>query len=312
MAQPTVSVVIPAYRSERTIRRAIDSVLAQTVAAKEIIVVDDGSPDGQALIVEQYGAPVRLLRQANAGAAAARNRGIDHASGDFLAFLDADDYWEPQKLQHQLEIVRRFPQVGLLGGRFFNQQQDATRVLAAHCNSRKWLDRVLDVQGANSFRVGTLLWTSTILLRRELLAADRFVSGLEPAEDRDLWVRLAARTPTYLLSEPLATAVMEPGSLSRGDLERGCSNMLAVVARHRDLLGPSMARVWRSHTYYRWAALDPSPRTALPRLLHSCVLWPLPYRSVEPMESWGRLKRLVVLLLASCRVPRGLASGATS
>lgn len=312
MAQPSVSVVIPAYRSQPTIGRAIDSVLAQTVPVTEIIVVDDGSPDDQVSVIQQYGSPVMLLRQANAGTAAARNLGIDSATGDCVAFLDADDYWESDKLQRQLEVFDRHPEVGLVGGRFFNQQPGAPRTLLSRPGAHDWYDRVLHVSGPRRFRVGTLLWTGTVVVRREVLGQHRFISGLEPAEDRDLWIRLAAQAATYLLSQPLSTAVLEPGSLSRSDLARDCSNMLAVVAKHRDLLGPLSTRLWRSHTFYRWAALDPSPRTALPRLLRSFALWPLPYRSIDTVRPWGRLKRLGVLLLASCRRRSWAATGAAS
>lgn len=318
MAQPTVSVVIPAYRSQRTIGRAIDSVLAQTVRATEIIVVDDGSPDDQVSVIQQYGSPVVLLCQTNAGTAAARNRGIDRATGHFIAFLDADDYWESDKLQRQLEIFDSHPEVGLVGSRFFEQPPGAPRTLPTRSAAEYWYDRVLHVSGPRRvsgpqrFRVGTLLWTGTVIVRCDALGQHRFVSGLEPAEDRDLWIRLAAEAASYLLSQPLSTAVLEPGSLSRSDLARDCSNMLAVVEKHRELLGPVSTRLWRSHTFYRWAALDPSPRTALPRLLRSFALWPLPYRSIETARPWGRLKRLLVLLLASCRRRRWPATGAAT
>jgi glycosyltransferase involved in cell wall biosynthesis len=112
-----VSVVIPAYRSAGTIRRAVDSVLAQTHAAAEIIVVDDGSPDDQAAVVERaYGPRVSLLRRENGGAASARNAGIDRATGSYIAFLDADDYWEADKLALQLALFDRHPELGFVAG----------------------------------------------------------------------------------------------------------------------------------------------------------------------------------------------------
>jgi glycosyltransferase involved in cell wall biosynthesis len=112
MAEPSVSVVIPAFRAERTIQRAIDSVLAQSVPVQEVIVVDDGSPDDLAAIVQRHGAPVILVRQANRGAAHARNTGIERSTGTYVAFLDADDYWEPRKLEYQLAVFARAPGSG--------------------------------------------------------------------------------------------------------------------------------------------------------------------------------------------------------
>ncbi len=96
MTEPVISVVIPAYRAARTIERAVDSVLGQTRRADEIIVVDDGSPDDLAEVLGRYGSRVRLLRKRNGGAASARNLAIEECRGELIAFLDADDYWEPK------------------------------------------------------------------------------------------------------------------------------------------------------------------------------------------------------------------------
>ena len=232
-----VSVIIPAYRAERTIRRAIDSVLAQTAPAAEVIVVDDGSPDGQAEVVAGYGDRVRLIRNANGGAAAARNAGIEAATGDFVAFLDADDYWEPTKLQRQLAVFDRNPELAMVAGRYFEERPGRPRTAPADTDPQ-WHDRVLACKGESAFRLATMVWTGTVMIRREALGQERFVSGLEPAEDRDLWVRLTARHPCCLVSEPLATAVLEGGSLSRSNVDRDCGNMLRVVERHRQLIGP--------------------------------------------------------------------------
>jgi glycosyltransferase involved in cell wall biosynthesis len=99
---PRVSCVIPAYNAERFLADAIESILAQTHALFEVIVVDDGSTDGTAGIAGRYRDRVRCVTQANAGLAAARNAGVGAASGDFVAFLDADDLWLPEKLARQL------------------------------------------------------------------------------------------------------------------------------------------------------------------------------------------------------------------
>ena len=102
---PTVSVVIPCYNGADFIRETLDSVLTQTVAPIEVLVVDDGSTDESAEIAESYGHPVRVIRQTNQGESVARNRGIDEARGDWIAFVDADDLWAPNKLERQLEAI---------------------------------------------------------------------------------------------------------------------------------------------------------------------------------------------------------------
>jgi glycosyltransferase involved in cell wall biosynthesis len=292
-----VSVVIPAYRAGETICRAVDSVLAQTGAATEIIVVDDGSPDDTAGVVERaYGERVIVVRQPNGGAASARNAGIERATSHFIAFLDADDYWEPQKLDRQLAVFARHPEVGLVAGAFFEQEPGKERQAAAPRVANLPWDRVTRSRGPEAFRLATAVWTGTVMMRRSALSSERFVSGLEPAEDRDLWARIMTTCATYLMSEPLATAVLEPGSISRSSIERDCTNMLRVVARHAKSLGRSRSRLWQSHTLYRWAANDPNPFSALPRLAQSVWLWPLPYWEGPDAPRLGRLKRLLVLL----------------
>ena len=110
---PTISVLIPAYNAAHYVSRAIESALAQTVRPLEILVVDDGSRDATAEVVSRYPAPARLLRQANAGPAAARNRAAREARGEWLALLDADDAWLPQKLELQLPYTQE-PEVGVV------------------------------------------------------------------------------------------------------------------------------------------------------------------------------------------------------
>jgi glycosyltransferase involved in cell wall biosynthesis len=301
-----VSVVIPAYKAAGTICRAVDSVLAQTHPAHEIIVVDDGSPDDQAEVVERtYGSRVILIRQPNSKTAAARNAGIERASGEWIAFLDADDYWEPHKLARQLAVFERHPEVGVVAGDLYLETPGQARQGTEFTTrSAKWFDRVLRLRGMSAFRVATIVWTGTVLVRREALGPERFVSGLEPAEDRDLWVRLVSRHPTYLLSEPLATAVMTEGSISRSSIERDCGSMLRVVERHRDLLGVHGSCLWRSYTHYRWAAMDPVPSSGIMRLVKSFLLWPLPYSGLIETRSLGRAKRLAVLLLQGLGIRR--------
>jgi glycosyltransferase involved in cell wall biosynthesis len=110
---PLISCVVPLFNAERYIREALNSILAQTYRPIEIVVVDDGSTDRSAQIVVSYGDRVRYLFQHNAGPAAARNRGLSAAHGEFIAFLDADDLWHPDKLSKQMARFRTRPELEL-------------------------------------------------------------------------------------------------------------------------------------------------------------------------------------------------------
>jgi glycosyltransferase involved in cell wall biosynthesis len=111
-----VSVMIGVYNGERYIGEAIDSALEQTHRPLEVIVIDDGSEDGTADVVAAYGRKVRHERQERAGNGAARNRAVELAAGDYFAFLDADDRFVPDKLERQLEVMRRDPTVDVVFG----------------------------------------------------------------------------------------------------------------------------------------------------------------------------------------------------
>ena len=116
MYGPTVSVIIPYYRASQTIARAVESALGQTVHPLEILIVDDGSPEDTAEATKQFGSSVTVIRKPNGGVASARNLGIEHAKGEWIAFLDADDYWEAVKLERQLAVSE---EVGFVCGMTF-------------------------------------------------------------------------------------------------------------------------------------------------------------------------------------------------
>ena len=127
---PKVSVIIPTYNRAETVSRAIESVLAQTVTDIEVIVVDDGSVDDTGKLLEaMFGDRIRYFAQVNQGASVARNRGVVEARGEWIAFLDSDDIWEPEKLELQLRALEQF--APLCGGcytdvRFFNHPETRT------------------------------------------------------------------------------------------------------------------------------------------------------------------------------------------
>ena len=205
----SVSVIIPAYNSEDFIRRAIDSVLAQTRPAAEIIVVDDGSTDNTREIVQSYGPPVQYLYQANAGPGAARNTGIRQARSVWIAFLDSDDEWLPEKLQVQLDLLQRHPELVWATSNFIRclcednrrgpemDPAQAEKLLAG----REHIDSYF-----TAYIAGAGGWTGSKIIRRKVFdQIGYFQVGLHRTEDMDLWCRIAFRWPAIGYSlQPLA------------------------------------------------------------------------------------------------------------
>jgi glycosyltransferase involved in cell wall biosynthesis len=204
-------------------------------------------------VVASYGSAVTLLPKSNGGAASARNHGIEHATCPWIAFIDADDYWESQKLHRQFEAVRDYPDVGVVGCRWYEASPDGRR-WPADKGTERYTGRLLTLEGRAVFDVAMTIWTGSVMVRRDLLTTDRFVSGLEPAEDRDLWIRLLARSPVFVLDELLATYVQEPGGISRTNVDRDCGNMLKVVHRNAGLLGRDALHQQEAVVQRRWAA----------------------------------------------------------
>lgn len=115
MTSPLISCIVPVYNGERFVAEAIDSIISQTYAPIEVVVVNDGSTDGTAEVLGRYGDRIRVIHQENAGQATARNVGLEASTGPLVAFLDADDLWVPEKLARQMEWMEEHPEAWLCG-----------------------------------------------------------------------------------------------------------------------------------------------------------------------------------------------------
>jgi glycosyltransferase involved in cell wall biosynthesis len=204
-----ISAVIPAYNAEEHIARAIQSVLAQTRPVDEIIVVDDGSTDNTAEVVRSFGDEVKLIRQANAGVSAARNAGIKFATGDWIAFLDADDEWLPDKIERQVQLLDRNSDLVWVTGNYTeclcDEDRKAPHTLPQQCES--------NLKGKDYFEsyleaIRLYQWGHTIcmLIRRDVFdTVGLFESGLSLGEDLDMWLRISYRYPRIgFVVEPLS------------------------------------------------------------------------------------------------------------
>ena len=204
-----ISVVIPAYNAEKHIARAIDSVLAQTRPADEVIVIDDGSSDATAEVVRSYGDKIMFIQQENAGASVARNTGIKAATGDWIAFLDADDEWLPNKLQLQVSQLKRNPDLAWAMSNYFTCFCDPEHSKTAFDKGRSEIllaGRDYYEDYFDAYKAGASGNTNTMLIQKEvLLEAGLFRPSQARMNDEDMWFRIAYRYPKVgYLTTPLA------------------------------------------------------------------------------------------------------------
>jgi len=193
-----VSVIIPTFNRAAFVHEAVASVLAQRGASYELIVVDDGSTDGSADSLRQtYGDALRVVRTANHGVAAARNRGIAESRGEVVAFLDSDDLWEPDKLKMQAERLSTDPSLEICQvNEIWIRNGVRVNPPAHYRKAGGWIFEA-------SLR-HCLISPSAVLLRRRLLQrVGGFDESLPVCEDYDLWLRIARDTQVELIDLPL-------------------------------------------------------------------------------------------------------------
>jgi SAM-dependent methyltransferase len=280
----SVSVVIPAWNVEAYIARAIDSVLAQTRPADEILVVDDGSTDNTAEIVRRYGTRVRYLHQPQTGAAEARNCGIVEAAGRWIAFLDADDQWLPDKLARQMEGLTRNPDIVWSYTNYFVRPADSDSQTLSH-TSQQALDLLAGKDCFDdyllAYAAGAPVVTATLIVRRDILqAVGAFQPGRRWAQDADLALRIAYLHPQVgYLPQPLSIYQAGRGDSitlrNRTDIPLRCEFLqrhleLARLAGRADGFTPCAQRLvsrW-IHEIGKDPAADLTPfLTGLPDLL---------------------------------------------
>lgn len=208
---PKVSVVIPAYNAMAFLPETLESVLKQTFTDFEVLIVNDGSSDHIVKWANEItDLRVKLISQKNQRVSAARNTGIANAQGEYIAFLDADDLWEPTKLEKQVRCLDDKPEVGLVytWTLLVDQDNNSTgRVYASHAEGNVWEEVVTNDMIASG---------SSPMVRRSCFeAVGVFDCNLAYAPDRDMWVRIASRYPFAVIKEPLLRYRQIPNSFSR-------------------------------------------------------------------------------------------------
>lgn len=232
---PELSVVIPVYNNADTVSEAIASVRSQADPCRDIIVVDDGSSDATPLVLDHLiGPDLRVIRQQNAGPAAARNTGIAMARGEWIAFHDADDIWLPTKLKAQFAALRASPDARFCFTGLRMRLPDGTE-FTRECSMPR---QSLFINLLN----GNRLATPTALIRRDCFAeVGLFDPVLRTGEDWDMWLRLAAFFEGVLIRQPLVLVQRsaDPSKYSVELLER-CQNRVL----HRLFSNPRIVELY--------------------------------------------------------------------
>lgn len=206
MKNALISVIIPAFNAERYLRRAIDSVLCQTYTSFEVIVVDDGSTDGTSIICHEFGDNLKYIRHENQGVSVTRNRGIQESNGQLIAFLDADDWYMPNKLSDLADLLNHYPDVGGATAAHIVKLPNEERcnppqgsIFAAGATSG-----IIDLYEHRS-QGRFVIHTSTVLVRKTALdAVGDFRPDLRFGEDVELWARIAGKYDWVYLDKPVS------------------------------------------------------------------------------------------------------------
>ena len=194
---PLVSVIIPTYNRWPSVSAAVESVLAQSLKDFELIVIDDGSTDGTAQKLVKYGTSLRFYSQSRSGVSAARNLGVKKARGRYLAFLDSDDLWRPEKLAVQTKFMRRHPEYLIC------QTEEIWLRNGVRVNPRLIHQKPAGDIFMRSLEL-CLVSPSAVMMTKDLFdAAGGFDESLPVCEDYDLWLRIAVDHRVGLITEPL-------------------------------------------------------------------------------------------------------------
>jgi glycosyltransferase involved in cell wall biosynthesis len=289
---PTVSVMIPNYNRPLLLQDAVESVLAQSFQDLEILVVDDGSTEDIPAALAQFGDRVRYIRKENAGPAVARNFGLEHVTGEYVAFLDNDDLWLPRKLERQVEVLQRRPEVGMVSCQAF-VMDDAARVLA---RPPQGCDRVspevsLEELSEQNAIVGG--GSSEMVRTQALQDIGGFNTAIRFVEDWDCWLRLARQWKLWMVPEALSYYRLN----SQGQRNH------APTPAQADAVHANILRVLEQ-AFASWPAERGSPAEHQPRayareyLRHALVLYAIG-RQAEGKSTWEQAIQQDYLIAAS-------------
>ena len=198
------SVIIPLYNKAPYARKALESICAQTCRDYELIVINDGSTDNSAIVADEYlkatdGIDYKIINQPNAGVSAARNNGVALSHGEYVAFLDADDWWEPAYLERMAQLIKDYPDAGLYACNYVYYKPGKTHV--ALNIPTGYINYPKAYYESNAMPV----WTGAAMIPRKVYdEMGGFPLGTKLGEDFLLWSKIALQYPVAFLNEPLA------------------------------------------------------------------------------------------------------------
>lgn len=230
---PTVSVVLPVLNGEPYLSACIDSILTQSHRDCEVLIVDDGSTDRSRAIAEEFARAhperIRILthpRGRHVGISASRNLGVLRSRGKYVAFQDADDVWEDDKLSSQVDVLQRHPEIGLVFSGYRTLKDDRIE-LAPHPTEVPSEKRDRPMSMTDFLVENNFIATPTTMAPRDvLLRAGLFDTALRTeAEDWQMWIKIASRHSLYYIARPLATVRVHRGNTSSRSFDRGLAFM---------------------------------------------------------------------------------------
>ncbi len=227
---PQISVIIPSYNTEKTIRETIESVLNQTFPDFELIVINDGSTDSTLDIIASITDPrLKVFSYPNSGVSISRNRGFSHSSGEFITFLDADDLWTPDKLEAQLKALQENPKTAVAYS-WTAEIDEIGQHLGTGCDFTKSGDVYESLLLVNFLASGS----NPLIRRQALMEVGGFEQSLTPAEDWHMYLRLAARYHFIAVPYPHVLYRKSPSSAScnLSKLEAACLRVLERAYSH--------------------------------------------------------------------------------
>lgn len=290
-----VSAIIPTYNCAKYVISAIESALAQTHKNLEIIVIDDGSTDNTSESLKKYieSGAIRYFYQKNSGVSAARNVGIQQSRGDFIAFLDSDDVWLKYKLHVQLEIFKRHPAIGCLGGDMLNIEDGYEY---NHTEELK-----IEKIEYEKFLIRNRLNTPTVMVKKDILSkVGLFDEKLKYAEDREMWLRISRISNCYKVRLPLVKRrELKTGGLSLDtDAMKKCIKIILGKNFTSITFGPRKFYLFlKSYGYFysdlSWTEFMNKRRfRAMKYLMLSFLIYPYPFSRDMVNTSMHRLKEL--------------------